>query len=86
MADLKPVFTARSVATLTVGAVIGSGVFLVPTAVLRSSGGSVGVATMIWIVGGVLSFLGALSYAELSAMNPKAGGIISLWMKTSVFQ
>jgi len=75
MADLKPVFTARSVAALTVGAVIGSGVFLVPTAVLRSSGGSVGVATMIWIVGGVLSFLGALSYAELSAMNPKAGGL-----------
>lgn len=75
MEELKPVFTARSVAVLTVGAVIGSGVFLVPTAVLRDSGGSVGVATLIWVLGGVLSFLGALSYAELSAMNPKAGGL-----------
>jgi APA family basic amino acid/polyamine antiporter len=75
MAELRRVFTARDIAFLTVGSVIGSGIFLVPTAVLRDSGGSVGVALLVWIVGGVLSFLGALTYAELSAMNPSAGGL-----------
>lgn len=75
MAELRRVFTARDIAFLTVGSVIGSGIFLVPTAVLRDSGGSVGVALLVWIVGGVLSFLGALTYAELSAMNPGAGGL-----------
>jgi APA family basic amino acid/polyamine antiporter len=75
MAELKPIFTARNIAILTVGSVIGSGVFLVPSSVLRDSGGSVGVATVVWIVGGLLSFLGALAYAELSAMNPRAGGL-----------
>ena len=73
--QLKRVLTARSLAILTVGTVIGSGIFLVPSAVLRCSGGSVGLATGVWIVGGVLSFLGALTYAELGAMNPGAGGL-----------
>lgn len=75
MTELKRVFTARTIAILTVGGVIGSGVFIVPSAVLRDSGGSVGVATIVWILGGLLSFLGAISYAELSAMNPKSGGL-----------
>lgn len=75
MAELKRVYTARTIAILTIGSVIGSGIFLVPSGVLRNSGGSVGVATTIWIVGGVLSFLGALTYAELGAMNPGAGGL-----------
>jgi basic amino acid/polyamine antiporter, APA family len=73
--ELKRVLTARSLAILTVGTVIGSGIFLVPSAVLRGSGGSIGLATGVWIVGGVLSFLGALTYAELGAMNPGAGGL-----------
>ena len=74
-AELRRVFTARDIAFLTVGSVIGSGIFLVPTAVLRDSGGSVGIALVVWIIGGVLSFLGALTYAELSAMNPRPGGL-----------
>jgi basic amino acid/polyamine antiporter, APA family len=75
MAELKRVFTARDIAILTVGSVIGSGIFLVPTSVLRDSGGSVGLAMAVWVVGGLLSFLGALTYAELGAMNPGAGGL-----------
>ena len=56
MADeLKRVFVARDVAILTIGSVIGSGIFLVPSGVLRSAGGSVGVALAIWVVGGILS-------------------------------
>jgi amino acid transporter len=75
MAELKRVYTASTIAILTVGSVIGSGIFLVPSSVLRDSGGSFGLATVIWVVGGLLSFLGALTYAELGAMNPGAGGL-----------
>ena len=60
---------------LLVGTVIGSGIFLVPGSVLAQSGGHVGLALTVWLVGGVLSLLGALTYGELGAMNPQAGGI-----------
>src|SRR5213079_2455459 len=55
--------------------VIGSGIFLVPGGVLRQTGGLAGPALVVWIVGGVLSLLGALAYGELGAMNPAAGGL-----------
>lgn len=75
MSELKRVLTARSLGILTIGTVIGSGIFLVPSGVLRNSGGSLGIATAVWVVGGLLSFLGALTYAELGAMNPGTGGL-----------
>jgi hypothetical protein len=60
---------------IVVGAVIGSGIFVVPAAVLRQSGGHVGVALLVWLVAGILSLLGALTYGELGAMKPEAGGL-----------
>jgi APA family basic amino acid/polyamine antiporter len=60
---------------VTFGTVIGSGIFLVPGVVLRQSDGSVGVAAAVWVIAGVLSLLGALTYAELGAMRPEAGGL-----------
>lgn len=60
---------------LIVGTVIGSGIFLVPGAVLKNSGGDVSLALTVWFVGGVLSLLGALTYGELGAANPQAGGL-----------
>jgi basic amino acid/polyamine antiporter, APA family len=60
---------------ITIGTVIGSGIYLVPSLVLRSSGGRPSVAIIIWTAGGVLSLLGALTYAELGAANPDAGGL-----------
>src|SRR3989449_2816640 len=60
---------------LIIGTVIGSGIFIVPGAVLRQTNGSVTLAMLVWLTGGVLSLLGALTYGELSAMNPKAGGL-----------
>ena len=62
---------------LTLGTVIGSGIFLVPAVVLRQTGGSLKIALAVWLIGGLLSFLGALTYAELGAMNPDAGGLYS---------
>ena len=60
---------------LTLGTVIGSGIFIVPGVVLKQTEGHLGVALLVWIVGGVVSFLGALTYAELGAMTPEAGGL-----------
>lgn len=62
---------------LTLGTVIGSGIFLVPAVVLRQTGGRLGLALSVWLIGGVVSFLGALTYAELGAANPDAGGLYS---------
>jgi basic amino acid/polyamine antiporter, APA family len=60
---------------MIIGTVIGSGIFLVPGAVLRAVGNSVSMALFVWLAGGFLSLLGALTYGELSAMKPQAGGL-----------
>src|SRR5947207_1359767 len=57
---------------LTIGSVIGSGIFLVPGAVLRQVNGFIVPALLVWLVGGVLSLLGALTYGELAALKPAA--------------
>jgi APA family basic amino acid/polyamine antiporter len=48
--------------------------WLTPGAVVRESG-SGGLALIVWVVGGVLSLLGALTFAELGASNPDSGGM-----------
>ena len=60
---------------LIIGTVIGSGIFIVPGVVLRQTNGSITVAMSVWLAGGILSLLGALTYGELSALNPKVGGL-----------
>ena len=60
---------------LTLGSVIGSGIFIVPATVLTQTGGRLGLALLVWVAGGVLSLLGALTYAELAAMKPESGGL-----------
>jgi len=59
---------------IVVGTVIGSGIFLTPGTVVRDAG-SGGVALAAWIVGGLLSLLGALTFAELGAAAPESGGL-----------
>src|SRR6201984_2318069 len=58
---------------IVVGTIIGSGIFLVPQEMMQAVG-SARLVYLAWIVGGILSFFGALSYAELGAMKPQAGG------------
>src|ERR1700739_2054200 len=65
----------RDLLLLFVGSVIGSGIFLTPGLIQRQVGGSVGWSLLVWLFGGVLSLLGALTYAELAACNPEAGGL-----------
>jgi APA family basic amino acid/polyamine antiporter len=75
MAQLLRTLRLRDLVLLIIGSVIGSGIFLVPGPILRQVNHSVGVACLVWITGGVLSLLGALSYGELAAMRPEAGGL-----------
>ena len=73
--DLRRTLGFTDLVMVTLGCVIGSGIFLVPGVVLRQTQGRVGLALTIWFVAGVLSLLGAFTYAELGAMKPDAGGL-----------
>lgn len=75
MATLHRTLTLRDLILIVIGTVIGSGIFLVPGTVLRQTGGSVGVALLVWLAAGVLSLLGALTYGEMGASKPEAGGL-----------
>ena len=75
MAQLIRTLRLKDLVMLIVGAVIGSGIFLVPAEILRQTHNSVGVASLVWIAGGLLSILGALTYGELAAMKPETGGL-----------
>jgi APA family basic amino acid/polyamine antiporter len=58
---------------LVVGSMIGSGIFIVSSDIARQVG-SAGWLTLIWIISGLITMIAAVSYGELSAMFPKAGG------------
>jgi len=58
---------------IVVGTIIGSGIFLVPSEMMQAVG-SAWLVYLAWLVGGVLSLAGAITYAELGAMKPQAGG------------
>src|SRR5207247_1057741 len=73
-ASLTRSLRLRDLIFIVVGTVIGSGIFVVPGAVLRQTGGDVGSSWLVWVLGGVLSLLGALTYGELGGMLPEAGG------------
>lgn len=72
--QLRRTLTLRDLIFIVVGTVIGSGIFLTPGGVVRAAG-SGGMALLAWTVGGVLSLLGALTFAELGASRPQSGGI-----------
>jgi basic amino acid/polyamine antiporter, APA family len=71
--DLSRELGTSHAAAIVVGTIIGSGIFLVPTEMMQAVG-SAKLVYLAWIVGGLLSFFGALTYAELGAMKPQAGG------------
>jgi len=58
---------------LVVGSMIGSGIFIVSSDIARQVG-SAGWLTLIWVISGIITMIAAVSYGELSAMFPKAGG------------
>src|SRR2546422_5560103 len=58
---------------IVVGIVIGSGIFLLPNLIARDLPSRAAILAA-WMISGVLSFLGALAYAELGTMMPATGG------------
>lgn len=59
---------------LVAGSMIGSGIFIVSSEITRNVG-SAGLLLAMWLLAGVVTIIAALSYGELSAMYPKAGGM-----------
>ena len=68
------VFTAMSV---VVGCVIGAGVFFKPYAIYQATGGAPGMGILAWILGGIISIFGALTFAEIAVLIPKTGGMVT---------
>ncbi|WP_124978375.1 APC family permease [Ligilactobacillus salitolerans] len=60
---------------ILIGIMIGSGIFYIGSIVLQRSGMSMGWALSAWLIGGLVTLLGSLCFAELGAMNPATGGI-----------
>ncbi len=71
--SLQRVLGLWSAISIVIGTVIGSGVFLVPSTMIRYLG-SVEKLFLVWVIAGLLSLFGALTYAELAAALPEAGG------------
>ena len=71
--DLPRVLGGSHAMAIVVGTIIGSGIFLVPSEMMNAVGSS-GLVYLAWVVGGLLSLFGAMTYAELGSMMPYAGG------------
>ncbi len=71
--QFKPSFSLLDATMIVAGSMIGSGIFLVSADMTRTVG-SAGWLILLWVLTGVLTLIAALSYGELSAMFPKAGG------------
>ena len=71
--DLKRELTLFDAIMINAGTTIASAIFIVPATVAAAVHGSV-LITAVWVIGGIVSLLGALSVAELAAMYPEAGG------------
>ncbi len=64
-----------SSANVLIGIMVGSGIFYLGSYVLIRCGMSLGLALLVWIIGGLVTLISGLCYAELGAMMPKAGGV-----------
>ena len=73
MADLKRQLGLLDATMINVGTIIASAIFLVPSTIALQLHATI-PTLLVWIVGGLVSLLGALSLAELGAALPRAGG------------
>jgi basic amino acid/polyamine antiporter, APA family len=71
--DLPRKLGVLDATAIVIGIVIGSGIFVLPNVIAKNLPSAPAILA-VWIVSGVLSFFGALAYAELGAMMPATGG------------
>lgn len=71
--ELKRGLNLLDATTLVVGSMIGSGIFIAPS-LMANYVQTPGLIILLWLVGGVFTVFGSLSYAELSAAMPRSGG------------
>jgi len=69
----KPSLRLIDATMIVAGSMIGSGIFIVSTDIVRNVG-SAGWLTAVWLLSGLMTVLAAISYGEMSGMFPKAGG------------
>ncbi|MFZ1749503.1 MAG: amino acid permease [Saprospiraceae bacterium] len=74
MTELKRMLNVRGLTLIAVGASIGSGIFVTPANTMQVLPHH-GYALLAWVIGGIVAFLGALTFSELGSAFPKEGGV-----------
>lgn len=96
---LKKNLGVLAATAIVVGSVIGAGVFFKPYAIYKATGGAPGMGMLAWIIGGLASLFGALTFAEIAVLKPNTGGMVTYlsdvygkklgflagWMQTIIF-
>ena len=73
--EFRKEITVFSGISIVAGIMIGSGIFYLGSYVLQRANYNTGAALFCWLVGGIVSLLGALCFSELGSARPKAGGL-----------
>lgn len=74
MNQLKQKLTLFDLTMIAIGSVIGSGIFLTPSLIANALPSPMWIL-LVWVLGGLMALSGALTFAELGAMMPRAGGV-----------
>lgn len=73
--EFKKAITVFGGVSIVAGIMVGSGIFYLGSYVLQRTNYDTGTALMCWVIGGIISLLGALCVSELGSSRPKAGGL-----------
>ena len=77
MAQLRQRLTLFDMTMIAIGGTIGSGIFLTPSLIAHSLP-SPALILAVWLAGGLMAMAGALTFSELAALMPRAGGRTSI--------
>ncbi|MBO5496250.1 MAG: amino acid permease [Oscillospiraceae bacterium] len=75
--EMKKNMGVMSAISIVVGCVIGAGVFFKPYAIYQATGGAPGLGLLSWVIGGLISIFGALTFAEIAVLIPRTGGMVT---------